>query len=176
VVVRVPLPAVRSCCSRTTSKVYDGWFFVSPRSAAPITPHPMQTNSNYGTKRSTPQEAKSIASRSGSGQTGHSLGANGLWVASSVVRIVQPRDEGMADLRNAARRQGTFFNFTAIPGEGYRTIRPGTPVKFEVVDSGPDRRNVQKTRPARAPTTAFTGTPPDAVEAPRVSLQPPQAQ
>jgi len=39
-----------------------------------------------------------------------------------------------------------FFNFTAIPGEGYRTLRPDTPVRFEVVKSeaGLTARNVQK--------------------------------
>jgi cold shock CspA family protein len=39
-----------------------------------------------------------------------------------------------------------FFNFTAIPGEGYRTIRAGTPVVFEVVDNptGPTARNIQQ--------------------------------
>lgn len=28
-----------------------------------------------------------------------------------------------------------FFNFTAIPGEGYRTLKPGTPVKFERIET-----------------------------------------
>jgi cold shock CspA family protein len=39
-----------------------------------------------------------------------------------------------------------FFHFTAIPGEGYRTVRPGTLVRFEVVDSaaGLTARTVQK--------------------------------
>ena len=38
-----------------------------------------------------------------------------------------------------------FFNFTAIPGEGYRTITPGTNVKFELVETktGLSARNVQ---------------------------------
>ena len=37
-----------------------------------------------------------------------------------------------------------FFNFTAIPGEGYRTLRPGTKVKFELVETytGLSARNV----------------------------------
>jgi cold shock CspA family protein len=41
-----------------------------------------------------------------------------------------------------------FFHFTAIPGAGYRTIRAGTPVVFEVVDNptGPTARNVQQQR------------------------------
>ncbi len=38
-----------------------------------------------------------------------------------------------------------FFNFTAIPGEGYRTIRPGTKVKFELIETytGRSASNVQ---------------------------------
>jgi len=42
--------------------------------------------------------------------------------------------------------EDVFFHFTALPGQGYRTIRPGTPVKFEIVESktGPAARNVQK--------------------------------
>jgi cold shock CspA family protein len=39
-----------------------------------------------------------------------------------------------------------FFSFTAIPGEGYRTLRPGTPVSFELVENrtGLTARNVQR--------------------------------
>jgi cold shock CspA family protein len=42
-----------------------------------------------------------------------------------------------------------FFSFTAIPGEGYRTTRPGTPVSFELVENerGPTARNVRRERP-----------------------------
>jgi cold shock CspA family protein len=38
-----------------------------------------------------------------------------------------------------------FFHFTALPGQGYRTIRPGIPVQFEVVETrtGPTARNIQ---------------------------------
>ncbi len=39
-----------------------------------------------------------------------------------------------------------FFNFTAIPGQGYRALRAGTTVRFEVVEnaSGPTARNIQR--------------------------------
>ena len=39
-----------------------------------------------------------------------------------------------------------FFNFTSIPGEGYRTIQPGALVAFECVEhkSGLVARNVQR--------------------------------
>jgi cold shock CspA family protein len=41
--------------------------------------------------------------------------------------------------------ENVFFHFTAIPGEGYRTLRPDTPVRFEVVKSraGLTAHNVQ---------------------------------
>jgi hypothetical protein len=41
---------------------------------------------------------------------------------------------------------GNRSYITAIPGEGYRTLKPGTLVRFEVVDSpaGLTARNVQK--------------------------------
>jgi cold shock CspA family protein len=39
-----------------------------------------------------------------------------------------------------------FFNFTAIPGQGYRTIRASTAVAFERVENptGPTARNIQQ--------------------------------
>nr|MBA2713418.1 cold shock domain-containing protein [Rubrobacteraceae bacterium] len=48
-----------------------------------------------------------------------------------------------------ASDEGVFFSFTAIPGEGYRTLRPGTPVSFELVENerGPTARNVRRERP-----------------------------
>ncbi len=38
-----------------------------------------------------------------------------------------------------------FFHFTALPGQGYRTIRAGVPVQFEMVESnyGVTARNIQ---------------------------------
>ena len=53
---------------------------------------------------------------------------------------------GVGEISSDVSEDGVFFHFTAIPGEGYRTIRPGTPVSFEVVagPTGPTARNVQK--------------------------------
>ncbi|WP_306790424.1 cold shock domain-containing protein [Tolypothrix sp. FACHB-123] len=41
-----------------------------------------------------------------------------------------------------------FFNFTAIPGEGYRTLGAGTLVQFEIVSNpfGITARNVQRVK------------------------------
>ena len=55
-------------------------------------------------------------------------------------------DAGVGTIDSDVSDDGVFFNFTAIPGEGYRTLRPGTPVIFEVVKNGAGLivRNVQK--------------------------------
>ena len=64
--------------------------------------------------------------------------------------------------RDDSTGEDVFFNFTAIPGEGYRTIRPGTPVQFEVVEHrrGPTARNVQKEEGGTS--RARNGVPPGA--------------
>ena len=53
---------------------------------------------------------------------------------------------GVGEIESDVSDDGVFFNFTAIPGEGYRTLSPGTPVRFEIVENeaGLTARNVQK--------------------------------
>lgn len=71
------------------------------------------------------------------------LGASGLPVAQGVVRSFDLNlGNGLIDWAG----QEVFFNFTAIPGQGYRTIKPGTTVQFEVVENnktGLTARNIQ---------------------------------
>jgi peroxiredoxin/cold shock CspA family protein len=59
--------------------------------------------------------------------------------------IVQTFDLASGNGTIQAEIGSIFFNFTAIPGEGYRTIRPGTRVRFERVENatGLTARNVQ---------------------------------
>ncbi len=73
------------------------------------------------------------------------LGANGLPVASGTVKSFDLAS-GNGEISREVDEGDVFFNFTAIPGEGYRTIHPGTPVRFEVVEgkAGPSARNVQR--------------------------------
>ncbi|MDP8952806.1 MAG: cold shock domain-containing protein, partial [Actinomycetota bacterium] len=73
------------------------------------------------------------------------LGTNGLPVARGVVRSFDI-DAGNGEIDSEASENGVFFNFTAIPGEGYRTLKPGAPVKFEFVEgeAGQTARNIQK--------------------------------
>jgi cold shock CspA family protein len=75
------------------------------------------------------------------------LGTNGLPVAQGVVRWFDP-NAGIGMIARDGSGEDVFFHFTALPGQGYRTIRPGTPVKFEIVESktGPAARNVQESR------------------------------
>jgi cold shock CspA family protein len=69
---------------------------------------------------------------------------SGLPVAHGVVRWFDLASGNGAIARDDGGME-VFFNFTAIPGEGYRTIRAGTPVVFELVDNptGPTARNIQ---------------------------------
>jgi cold shock CspA family protein len=53
---------------------------------------------------------------------------------------------GNGNIKTAELAEEVFFNFTAIPGEGYRTLRQGANVSFELVKThtGLSARNVQK--------------------------------
>lgn len=72
------------------------------------------------------------------------LGANGLPVIPGVVRWFDLASGNGGIVRDDTGEE-VFFNFTAIPGQGYRTIRTGTPVRFELVEreNGDTARNVQ---------------------------------
>lgn len=71
-------------------------------------------------------------------------GANGLPVAQGVVRWFDS-NAGIGMIARAETDEDVFFHFTAIPGQGYRTIRAGTPVTFEMLHSraGLTARNIQ---------------------------------
>src|SRR2546430_15942948 len=73
------------------------------------------------------------------------LGTSGLPVEQGVVRWFD-LNAGIWMIVQDGSGEDVFFHFTALPGQGYRTIRTGTPVKFEIVESktGPAARNVQK--------------------------------
>ncbi|MBW4588770.1 cold shock domain-containing protein [Aetokthonos hydrillicola Thurmond2011] len=74
------------------------------------------------------------------------LGANGKAVAEGVVRWFDLKTGNGMIARNDGE-EDVFFNFTAIPGEGYRTLQAGTPVRFELVESrfGFTARNIHQT-------------------------------
>ena len=133
----------------TVHKVYDGWFFVGRPTVEELRQDLrdiLSTHSNYGYEAFDTPEARSIRIPQQEWADGAPvLGENGLAVARGTVKSFDvaagsgeiSRDDGGADV---------FFSFTAIPGEGYRTVRPGTPVRFEVVEhkTGPTARNVRE--------------------------------
>jgi cold shock CspA family protein len=71
------------------------------------------------------------------------LGAGGLSVAAGVVRWFDA-EKGIGAIAREGSGDEVFFHFTAIPGQGYCTIKPGAPVQFEVVEgrSGPSARTI----------------------------------
>lgn len=133
----------------TIHKIYNGWFFVGRPTIEELRQDLraiMETRSDYHYEAYSTLEVRQIRIPQQEWINGTpSLGANGLPVAQGVVRWFDikvgsgliSRDDGGEDV---------FFNFTAIPGEGYRTLQAGTPVKFELVESkfGLTARNVQK--------------------------------
>lgn len=146
----------------TVHKVYDGWFFVGRPTVEELR-HDlreiMQTRSNHAYEAFDTPEAKSIRIPQQEWLDGApTLGANGLPVAEGTVKTFDVAS-GNGEISRDAGPDGSFgsagpdvfFNFTAIPGEGYRTVRPGARVRFEVVDhpnTGPTARNVQEEKDA----------------------------
>ncbi len=150
--------------------IYNGWFFVGRPTLEELR-HDlraiMQLRADYRYEAyATPAVRQVRIPQQEWANSTPALGASGLPVARGVVRwfdsakgvgmiapdapdASQPMDGRQIneDAREANRdRDGdVFFHFTAIPGEGYRTVRAGAPVQFEVVQTsvGKAARNVQ---------------------------------
>jgi cold shock CspA family protein len=130
-------------------RVYDGWFFVGRPTLEELRGdlrEIMESRKDYRYEAYDTPEVKSIRipQQEWAGGT-LPLGANGLPVARGVVGSFDV-DAGVGVISTDASEEDVYFSFTAIPEEGYRTLRPGTPVEFEVVDhpTGPTARNVQE--------------------------------
>ena len=133
----------------TIHRIYDGWFFVGRPTLEELRQDLREVMSgrsdSHYEAHNTP-EAKKIRIPQQEWLDGAPpLGKNGLPVAQGVVRSFDV-DAGVGEIESDASENGVFFNFTAIPGEGYRTLSPGTPVRFELVENetGPTARNIQK--------------------------------
>jgi cold shock CspA family protein/peroxiredoxin len=133
----------------TVHRIYNGWFFVGRPTLEELRRdlrEIMETLSYYSYEAyDTPAVRRIRIPQQEWADGAPPLGVNGLPVAHGVVRWfdlvsgnggIAPEDGG----------DEVFFNFTAIPGEGYRTIRAGTPVAFEIVENptGPTARNIQQ--------------------------------
>jgi peroxiredoxin/cold shock CspA family protein len=134
----------------TVFRIYDGWFFVGRPTIEELR-HDlraiMEGSPNYSYEAFDTPEAKSIRIPQQEWLEGAPpLGANGLPVASGVVKSFDSAS-GNGEISRADADEEVFFNFTAIPGEGYRTIEPGARVRFEIVEhphAGPTAHNVQR--------------------------------
>jgi peroxiredoxin/cold shock CspA family protein len=133
----------------TIYKIYDGWFFVGRPTLEELRQDLREvisgrSDSHYEA-HNTPEAKKIRIPQQEWIDGAPPLGENGLPVAQGVVRSFDA-DAGVGEIESDASENGIFFNFTAIPGEGYRTIRPGTPVRFELIENeaGPTARNIQK--------------------------------
>ncbi|MBA2534183.1 MAG: cold shock domain-containing protein [Rubrobacter sp.] len=133
----------------TVYRIYDGWFFVGRPTLEELR-HDlraiMQKSSNYSYEAFDTPEVKSIRIPQQEWLEGAPpLGAKGLPVADGVVKSFDLAS-GNGEISRDDADKDVFFDFTAIPGEGYRTVRPGTRVRFEIVEhqgTGPTARNVQ---------------------------------
>lgn len=131
-------------------RVYDGWYFVGRPTLEELRQDlrtVMRESSSYPYDAWNTDRVKAvrIPAQDWLGEI-PALGANGLRVSSGVVKWFDLQS-GNGAIQPGDSSEEVYFNFTAIPGEGYRTIRPGANVRFEVVDGlhGLSARNVQET-------------------------------
>ncbi|MDM9382914.1 redoxin domain-containing protein [Chlorogloeopsis sp. ULAP01] len=128
-------------------KIYNGWFFVGRPTVEELRRDLraiMETLSNYRYEAYNTPEVKQIRIPQQEWANGvPPLGANGLPVEQGVVRDFDLQTGN--GFITTEKGDDVFFNFTAIPGEGYRTIKSGTAVKFELVKGkfGLSARNIQ---------------------------------
>jgi cold shock CspA family protein/peroxiredoxin len=131
----------------TVHKIYNGWFFVGRPTVEELRQDLraiMETRSDYRYEAyNTPQVKQVRIPQQEWANGAPPLGANGLPVKQGVVRWFDLK-VGSGMIARSDSGEEVFFNFTAIPGEGYRTLAAGTPVQFELVEGGSTARNIQK--------------------------------
>ncbi len=131
--------------------IYDGWFFVGRPTLDELRIHLreiMSESSRYTYAAYATPEATQVRVPQQDWLDGApELGANGLGVTAGTV-LWFDRVGGNGMIERADDGGQVFFNFTAVPGEGYvsRILRAGTEVRFEVVEgpAGQTARNVQR--------------------------------
>jgi peroxiredoxin/cold shock CspA family protein len=129
--------------------IYNGWYFVGRPTNEELR-HDLRTimvsRSDYRYEAyDTPEVGKIRIPQQEWANGTPSLGANGLPIAQGVISWFD-LNAGTGMIAREGSGEDVFFHFTALPGQGYRTIRPGIPVQFEVVETrtGPTARNIQQ--------------------------------
>lgn len=128
-------------------KIYNGWYFVGRPTLEELRQDLraiMQEMDYYSYEAFNHEHVKKIRIPQQTWLKEQTLGSNGLAVYEGVVKSFNLKT-GNGYIESSSLEEPVFFNFTAIPGEGYRTIRPDTPVQFELVNTftGLSARNVQ---------------------------------
>ena len=129
--------------------IYNGWFFIGRPTLEELR-HDlraiMQQRADYTYEAYATSEVTRVRIPQQTWEHGTPpLGESGLPVAQGQV-LWFDNNAGNGMIARDGSDEEVFFNFTAIPGQGYRTIKAGTPVRFEVVEnaSGPTARNIQR--------------------------------
>jgi peroxiredoxin/cold shock CspA family protein len=129
--------------------IYNGWYFVGRPTNEELRQDLrtiMQNRSDYRYEAYDTPEVRQIRIPQQEWVNGMPpLSANGLPTARGVISWFD-LNAGIGMIAREVSGDDVFFHFTALPGQGYRTIRPGIPVQFEVVETrtGPTARNIQQ--------------------------------
>ncbi|GHO71282.1 hypothetical protein KSC_101740 [Ktedonobacter sp. SOSP1-52] len=129
--------------------IYNGWYFVGRPTTEELRRDLraiMETRSDYRYEAYDTPEVRRIRIPQQEWLKGSpALGENGLPIAQGVVRWFDP-NAGIGIIVREEAGEEIFFHFTALPGQGYRTIRAGVPVQFEIVEgrAGLAARNIQQ--------------------------------
>ncbi|MEL7005178.1 MAG: redoxin domain-containing protein [Bacteroidota bacterium] len=130
----------------TIYKIYNGWFFIGRPTVEELRKDLrsiMENLSYYSYEAYNTEHVKKLRIPQQEWAEGvPELGGNGLEVKEGIVKSFN-YNSGNGIIQTATEE--VFFNFTAIPGEGYRTVRPGIEVRFELVETktGLSARNIQ---------------------------------
>jgi peroxiredoxin/cold shock CspA family protein len=128
--------------------IYNGWFFVGRPTTEELRRDLraiMQTRSDYRYEAYDSPEVRQVRIPQQEWASGAPpLGASGLSVGRGVVRWFDTY-AGIGMIAREGAGDDVFFHFTALSGQGYRTIRAGVPVQFEFAQSraGLAARNIQ---------------------------------
>ena len=129
--------------------IYNGWYFVGRPTNEELRRDLrviMESRSDYRYEAYDTPEVRHIRIPQQEWANGTPpLGATGLPIAQGVISWFD-LNAGIGMITREGSGEEVFFHFTALPGQGYRTIRPGVPVQFEVIETktGPTARNIQQ--------------------------------
>ncbi len=129
-------------------KIYNGWYFVGRPTIEELRQDfraIMSEMDYYSYEVYNTDHVKKIRIPQQTWENSPALGLSGSPVYEGEVDSFDLRT-GNGFIKAAEITEPIFFNFTAIPGEGYRTISPGNKVRFELVEThtGLSASNIQK--------------------------------